>query len=92
MKDKRTYSIKKPMSGPNTSDRPDPPSPSDLISSTLETLRDADGTDLPLLDILSEHIVITNPKNTAVNDGVKAIETLAETRANEAKDDEPDND
>ena len=56
-----------------------------LIVQVIAELREASETDVALLDILSENILTITPTNTAVNDAVSAIESLATKRA-QAKD------
>lgn len=55
--------------------------PETLIARTARSLRDADGTDVELLDILSKHILTVRPAETAINKAVSAIEALAAKRA-----------
>jgi hypothetical protein len=54
-----------------------------VVATVVAKLRDDVQIDIELLDILSEHIVKMAPAETAVNDAIKAIETLAEKRAEE---------
>ena len=54
-----------------------------LVANTILKLREVGQVDIELLDILSEHIVKMAPTETAVNDAIKAIEALAEKRAEE---------
>ena len=51
-----------------------------LLDGTIDRLRRADGTDIPLLDILVKHIVTLSPVNNAVDQAAKAIEALAVKR------------
>lgn len=57
-----------------------------VVATVVSKLRHDVQVDIELLDILSEHIVTMAPAETAVNDAIKAIEVLAEKRA-----EEPDN-
>lgn len=61
----------------------DLPAPGTLISKTIAALRDGEGTDIGLLDILAEHIVTMIPAATAVDNAAVAIEALATLRAEE---------
>ena len=51
-----------------------------LLDGTIDRLRRADGTDIPLLDILVKHIVTLSPVNNAVDQAAKAVEALAAKR------------
>lgn len=62
-------------------------SPETLISNAIEALRNAEGTDIDLLDILSRHIVTMNPAGSAIADAMTDIEALAAKRAGETNDD-----
>ena len=66
--------------------------PDELIAKIVEDLRGDEQTDSTLLDILSENIVQLTPTETAVADAVKAMEALAEKRAEELADDPTDHD
>lgn len=57
----------------------------ELLSNTLETLRNESETDVGLLDILSRHIVRLNPAGTAVDDALTEIEDLAKQRTEESE-------
>ncbi len=57
-----------------------------------EAIRSTEKADLDLLDILVEKILIPAPSENAVLDAVKAIETLAEERAEETDDGSCDQD
>lgn len=61
-----------------------------LIAKAISALESDDKTDTSLMEVLTEHILKLNPKDTAVNDAVKEIEALAEKRAEEPKDDPSD--
>jgi hypothetical protein len=67
-------------------------SPEDSIIKTVNAIREAEGTDTELLDILSKNILIMSPSNTAVNDAVLAIERLAMARAEILDSDTADHD
>ncbi len=66
---------------PDETSPDDPQTPEALIARTVNTLREADGTDVELLDILSEHVLTVTPSKTDLSDAVSAIETLAAERA-----------
>lgn len=66
--------------------------PSELITKMTATLLVAEGTDVELLNILSEKILTMNPADTAVADAIKAIEVLAVERAEASDNDQPNND
>ncbi|ADJ29241.1 hypothetical protein Nwat_2426 [Nitrosococcus watsonii C-113] len=55
--------------------------PEALITEFLKDMRGTEGTDVELLDILSEHILTVTPSETAVNCAASAIEVLAKERA-----------
>jgi len=61
----------------------DLPAPATLISGTVAALRNREGTDTGLLDILAEHILTMTPADKAVADAASAIEALAARRAEE---------
>ena len=56
-----------------------------LIAKTLGALREESETDVDLVDILSAHIVRLDPAGTAVDDALKAVETLAKQRTEESE-------
>ena len=58
-----------------------------LIAKATSALESDNKTDTSLMEVLTEHILNLNPKGTAVNDAVNEIETLADKRAEEPKDD-----
>ena len=57
----------------------------ELIAKTLDALRGESETDIGLLDILAAHIVKLDPAGTAVDDALKAVETLAKQRTEESE-------
>jgi hypothetical protein len=61
----------------------DLPAAETLISGTIAALRNREGTDVGLLDILAEHIVTMTPAGKAVSNAAAAIEALAASRAEE---------
>lgn len=56
-----------------------------LIAKAVATLERVSKIDTTLLDLLSEHILKSNPEITAVSDALKEIEALAEKRAEKHK-------
>jgi len=58
-----------------------------LIAKAVSALKRDDMTDTSLMEVLTEHILKLNPKDTAVDDAVKEIEALAAKRAEEPKND-----
>jgi hypothetical protein len=54
-----------------------------VVSETVAALRNSEGTDIGLLDILAEHIVTMNPADDAVANAAAAIEALAARCAEE---------
>lgn len=59
------------------------PSPSEVIATSVASLKIIENTDAMLLGILSDTILTLNPSNTAVAEALKAIEALAGERAEE---------
>ena len=56
-----------------------------LLDETINRLRQTNGTDIPLLDILVKHIVTLSPVNNAVNQAAREIESLAVERETKNK-------
>lgn len=62
-----------------------------IVDNMIESLRADSQTDIALLEILSENIVKLAPAETAVDNAVNAIETLATERAKESSNGPTDN-
>jgi len=58
----------------------------EVITATVKSLEDDPLTDAALLKVLVEHIARVDPKDSAIADAVRDIETLAERRAEEPED------
>ncbi len=69
-----------------------PPFPQELLPASGAKIRETEGADPDLLDILVEKILTLVPSEDAVADAVKAIEVLAEERAAETNDGGSDQD
>lgn len=63
-----------------------------LVANIVDTLQDDVQMDSDLVEILSDHILKLAPAESAVSDAVKAIETLAEKRAEKPDNGQADHD
>ena len=65
---------------PDINDGESPPAFEEVLAESIETLSRSEDTDMSLLHILSGHIVTSSPTADAVDQAVKAIESLAVER------------
>ena len=54
--------------------------PEEIIAEIIESLRQNEATDTPLLEILTKHVVNLSPAENAIDLAVEDIEALAKER------------
>lgn len=68
------------------SDSPTPKTVEETLQEIVEKVRGQADTDLALLDVITTHIVRTDPSSSGVSDALRAIQKLAEQRATKSPD------